>query len=429
MKTRRGRDVSSGARLRELAAATPSTRDRSVDFLRAASILAVVFGHWFIAIIWWSHGIVRTTSAVGVTSWLWLGTWLFQVMPIFFFVGGFSNMVAYAAYRRKGHSPVAFVRSRLERLLRPSLVFLGLWMLVQVILHLADVGAPAGPTVLGSTKLLRGMLPPAATLPFGPLWFLAVYLVIVAIAPITIALHKRFGIIVPVVMALTVFVVDVVGFGLGHPGVRYLNIVPVLLFPHQLGHFLADGTLDRAPRRLFWGMVVAGLGGLLLLTNPPFWRLVLGADRFRWFPSIGVYPKSLLGTDAERISNAYPPTVCFLLAGVWSIGAVMLLRPALRRLLERTKVWRFTIAVNASIMTLFLWHMTAYLLAILALWPLGFGHQHDSTPRWWLERPIWEIVPGGILCALVMVFTRFERAPQKTARERPAEGTQRVRAS
>ncbi len=37
--------------LDELAANTPGTRDRSVDFLRAAAILAVVFGHWFIGII------------------------------------------------------------------------------------------------------------------------------------------------------------------------------------------------------------------------------------------------------------------------------------------------------------------------------------------------------------------------------------------
>jgi fucose 4-O-acetylase-like acetyltransferase len=30
----------------ELASRTPDTRDRYVDFLRAASILAVVLGHW-----------------------------------------------------------------------------------------------------------------------------------------------------------------------------------------------------------------------------------------------------------------------------------------------------------------------------------------------------------------------------------------------
>ncbi len=392
----------------ELAAATPATRDRYADFLRAASIIAVVFGHWFIGIIWWRHGIIQTTSAVGVTSWMWLATWFFQVMPIFFFVGGFSNMVAYDSFRRRGETTWAFVRSRLVRLLRPSLVFLGVWAVAQVALHLSNTGAPAGPTIGDGTRLLRGVLPPAATLPFGPLWFLAVYLVVVAIAPLTIRLHRRFGLWVPVAMVLGTIAVDAIGFGLGLHGFRYLNVIFVLLLPHQLGHFYADGRLVRQPRWVFWSMVVVGLGGLLLVTNPLVFKL-FGDARFRWFPGIGYYPKSLLGTDVERISNAYPPTVCFMLAAIWAIGAVMLLRPRLTRWLERPRQWKFTIAVNGVIMTLFLWHMTAYLLVILAVWPLGLGHQHDSTARWWLERPLWELVPGAILFGIIAVFGRFER--------------------
>jgi hypothetical protein len=263
--------------------------------------------------------------------------------------------------------------------------------------------------------MLRGMLPPAATLPFGPLWFLAVYLVIVAIATATVWLHRRFGLWVPAAMVVMAIAVDVVGFGLGHPGVRYLNIAPVLLFPHQLGHAYADGSMLRWSRRRFWAMAATGLGGLVLLTNPWVFRLA-GAARFRWFPTIGHYPKSLLGTDVEPISNAYPPTVCFLLAGVWAIGAVMLLRPGLVRWVARPGPWKAVIFVNGIIMTLFLWHMTAYLLAILLLWPLGFGHQADSTARWWLERPLWIGAPGLLLAGLVAAFGRFERPPRSAGR-------------
>jgi fucose 4-O-acetylase-like acetyltransferase len=398
--------------LDDLVAATPSMRDRYVDFLRAVSILAVVFGHWFIGIIWWQGGIIRTTSAVGVTSWLWLATWFFQVMPIFFFVGGFANMVAYDSFRRRGESSWAFIRSRLDRLLRPSLVFLGVWAVVEVILHVADVGAAAGPRIVDGTRLLRGVLPPAATLPFGPLWFLAVYLVVVAIAPLTIRLHRRFGLWVPAVMIVGTIVVDVVAFGLGISGLRYLNVVFVLLLPHQLGHFYADGRLTRQPRWVFWAMVVAGLGGLVLATNPWLFQLA-GNARFDWFPSIGHYPKSLLGTDVERISNAYPPTICFMLADIWSIGAAMLLRPKLTGWLRRPRPWKFTVSVNGVIMTLFLWHMTAYLLAILLLWPAGLGHQHDSTAAWWIERIVWEVVPGLILVGIVLLVGRFERPPAR----------------
>jgi hypothetical protein len=48
-----------------------------------------VFGHWFISINHLERAIYSTTSAVGLTSGMWLATWLFQVMPVFFFVGGF----------------------------------------------------------------------------------------------------------------------------------------------------------------------------------------------------------------------------------------------------------------------------------------------------------------------------------------------------
>ena len=40
--------------------------------------------------------------------------------------------------------------------------------------------------------LLRGVRPPGQTIPFGPLWFLGVYLVVVCISPLTVTLHRRF---------------------------------------------------------------------------------------------------------------------------------------------------------------------------------------------------------------------------------------------
>jgi hypothetical protein len=250
--------------------------------------------------------------------------------------------------------------------------------------------------------------PPGATIPFGPLWFLGVYMIVVAIAPALIGLHRRFGLWVPAVMVTGAIAVDVLGFGFGHPGVRWFNVAFVLLLPHQLGFFYADGRMPAQPRWAFWTMVVVGLGGLVLLTNE--WLFERFGDARNWFPEIGYYPKSLLGTDVEPISNAFPPTVCFMLGGIWTIGAAMLLRPRLSRWLERPGPWKSTIFVNGMIMTVFLWHMTAYLIAILLLWPLGFGHQVDSTPRWWMERVVWELVPAVILAGLVAVFGKFERA-------------------
>jgi hypothetical protein len=291
-------------------------------------------------------------------------------------------------------------------------VFFAVWSAVIIGMHLLDVGAPTGPRIWDGTTLLRSFLPPGATLPFGPLWFLAVYLVVVCIAPWMVDLHRRFRWWVPAVMVVGACVADVIGFAVGISPVRWANVAFVLLLPHQLGFFYADGTFTRLPTRFFWAMVAVGVGGLVALTNPPFWRL-FGDVRFDWFPGIGAYPKSLLGTDVEVVSNAYPPTVCFLLGAIWSIGAVMLLRPWLARWLQRAGPWKVTIVLNSVIMTLFLWHMTAYLFAVLTLWPLGLGHQHDSTAGWWLERPVWIGLSALYLVGLVAVFGRFERPQQR----------------
>ncbi len=387
--------------LDRLAAATPATRDRYVDFLRALSILVVVVGHWLIGVIYWQRGLIGTTSAIGLTPWLWILTWFLQVMPIFFFVGGFANLVSYRSFRKRGDSIWAWYRSRLERLLRPSLVFVGIWAVVQVILHLADVGRP-------TTPYLRGMKPPGATVPFGPLWFLAVYASVIILAPAMIRLHQRFGLAIPALMVAGAIVADALGFALGVPGARWANVGFVFLLPHQLGFFYAEGRMTRMSRRALLGIAAAGLAAMLILTNPVF-----GDAGNEWFPGIGHYPKSLLGTDVERISNAYPPTLPFMAMGFWSIGLAMLLRVRVSRWLARPRPWKAVIYTNSVIMTLFLWHMTAFLLAILVLWPLGFGQQGDTTLGWWLERPLWVGVSALILAGLVAVFGRFERPARR----------------
>ncbi len=391
----------------ELARQTPLSRDRYVDFLRAASIVVVVLGHWLIALLAWDHGVIRSTSAIGRSPALWLATWALQVMPVFFFVGGYANYVALDTARHRGEPTHAVIRRRVRRLLLPAIAFLTVWTVVLVGLHLAGVGAPTGPRLPGGIVLLRGVRPPGQTIPFGPLWFLAAYLVVVATSPVTVAAHRRWRWWVPALMAVGAVICDVVGFVGGVGRVRYLNIVFVLFLPHQLGHFLADGTIRRWSWRPPAIMAGGGLAGLVLLTNPWLFRLA-GDARFDWFPGIGYYPRSLLGTDVEQISNAYPPTLCFLLGGIWLLGVALLARPALERWLRRPRPWMATVAVNLRIMTLFLWHMTAYLLAILLLWPLGFGQQPEPTARWWAERPLWVVVPGVILLLLVRVFGRFE---------------------
>ncbi len=352
----------------------------------------VVFGHWFIGVIWWRGGKIGTVSAIGLTGWLWIATWFLQVIPLFFFVGGFANYVGYQSFRRQGRSTGAFLWSRAVRLLKPSAIFVGVWVVIEIILHLMDVGG---------TGLLRGVRPPGATVPFGPLWFLAVYFVVVMASPLTLWLHRRFDVAVPIALAIGAVAVDVVRFGANVEWIGQANVWLVFLVPHELGYFYADGRLARLPRRVFVAMAVVGIATMMALTN-----------LYRFFPGVSVYPRSLLGTDVGTITNTNPPTLMMLAMAVWSIGAAMLVRPVLARWLERARVWKAVVFTNTIVMTLFLWHMTAFLIAVLLLWPLGLGQQGDTTASWWIERPLWELLPAVFLVGLVAIFGRFERPKQ-----------------
>ena len=381
-----------------LAEHTPATRDRYVDFLRAGSIVAVVAGHWLISLNQRQDGEVSTVSAIGETSWLWLGTWFLQVIPLFFFVGGFANLTAFESNRRRGGSTGRFLRTRMARLLKPTLMFIGVWILIEVALHVADCCG---------TGLFRGVKAPPATVPFGPLWFIGVYIVVVLVSPLTIRLHRRFGVVVPVVLLLAAVTGDAFGFIGGVSAARVPNIASVWLLAHQLGYFYADGRLTRMTKGQLWAMALGALAVLILLTNPLIW-FGHGPEYFSGLPH---YPKSLLGTDNEPISNMNPPTLALVAMTFWSIALAMLARPRVARWLERSRPWRRVVLVNTIVMTLFLWHMTAYLLAVLVLWPLGLGRETDSTIRWWVERPIWIGVSAMFLAGLVAIFGRFERPP------------------
>lgn len=405
--------------LSDLATRTPNTRDRYVDFVRAFSILTVVIGHWAISIVWWQHGYIRSTSVIGEVSWVWLSTWIFQVMPLFFFVGGFSNLVTYESHKKKGLSTGAFLCTRSWRLLKPSLYFLGIWAVVQVGLHLLDVGAGTGFKVWGDTWLLRGMMPPGATIPFGPLWFLPAYLIVILLAPLMIRLHRRFGLRVVVALTALTALVDLVGFG-GHiHGFRYWNVLFVWLLSHQIGFFYGDGRMQRLSKRTLALMALCGMAVMIVLTNPPVF-FGHGADYFSGLPH---YPKSLLGTDNEAIANTYPPTFVMVGMTYWSIGVCMLLREVGQRWLQRSRrAWMATIYVNSVIMTLYLWHMTAFLLAVLVLWALGLGTQtvgalpfrYHPDVSWWWQRVPFIVVAGSLLAGIVILLGRFER-PHNTS--------------
>jgi hypothetical protein len=61
------------------------------------------------------------------------------------------------------------------------------------------------------------------------------------------------------------------------------------------------------------------------------------------------------------------------------------------------------------IMTVFLWHLTALLIAVVIAYPLGFPQFEGGTVGWWLTRPAWIAILCIALAPLVFVFSRYER--------------------
>ena len=109
----------------EIAEQTPVQRDRYVDFLRAISILVVIVGHWLIVGFYFEANELTSYSVLETqpnTQWL---TWVFQVMPVFFIVGGYANAVSLESARRRQVSYNAWLITRLERLLKPLLPLVG----------------------------------------------------------------------------------------------------------------------------------------------------------------------------------------------------------------------------------------------------------------------------------------------------------------
>lgn len=364
---------------------TPIDRDRYVDFLRAFSILVVVFGHWLSAVVFYKNGQLTAHNIVGIVPGLWITTWILQPMPLFFFVGGFSNYVSYQSIKKNKKSIREFYRARTSRLLKPTIVFILAWLLVLIILYF--IQKERG-TFLSSVT---------SKLPlFGPLWFLIVYILIVLTTPVMQLLHKKYRMKVVYCLFGLAVIVDLVRFLLSNSYFSYLNILFVWLLVHQLGFFYADGSLTRFSKLTFIISALVSLIVLTILTN------------------IGIYPRSMVGTGVEKVSNMSPPTICILIFSFWLISLAMLFRDQINRWLAQAKNWLSVVIANSVIMTVYLWHLTAYAITFLLFYPIGLGRNTAGSLWWWLERPLWVLSSIIFLLILLVIFAQFELGTRLT---------------
>ena len=366
----------------DLAAATPKTRDRYVDFLRVASLIVVMLGHWLMAVVIWTDGRLQTSNVLEVTPAARRLTWIFQVMPVFFIVGGFSNSASLAAARRKGVTYGTWLGSRLRRLVRPVLAFAVVWTAAAAVM----VAAGVDPGGLRAGSIAQ------------PLWFLAVYVVVVALAPLMVAAQERWGAAVTLALGGAVLAIDIARWGFGVPMVGWLNLGLVWLFAHQLGVAWRMGSVGTWSRGRLVAMAAAGMGILVVLTS-----------------TFG-YPGSMVGGVEGGRTNTFPPSFAIVALALWQFGAVLALRPVVDRWLARPRVWTTVVAANGMAMTLYLWHLTALVIVTAAVLPAGLlPSPAAGTAAWWAWRPVWVLLLAAALVPLVAVFARVEAAPIRTS--------------
>ena len=355
----------------DLADRTPASRDRTVDLLRAAAIAVVVLWHWVFSV---THrdgsGSFTMPNPLDQLPGSWALTWVLQVMPLFFVIGGYADLAAWTSAERRGEGALEFLRGRARRLLLPPAAMVATWVAVE-----------AGRLLLfphAASVLSWGMVV------FIPLWFLATYTATTVLVPLTTRLHRRWGWRAAAALVAAPFAVDRLRTG-GAGWLAVPGMVLVFVACHQLGYLWRDGQVAR-PAALAAG-AAATLG---LLTT------------------VGGYERSMVAMPGTT-SNMFPTTVCIAVLGALQLGLVLWARPALERLTAIRPVWLAVIGVNGIAMTIFTWHMTAWVVAALAwervVGPLG----STADAGWWSTRPVWLVLPGLVLAAFVTTFRRLER--------------------
>ncbi|MFI5484269.1 acyltransferase [Micromonospora echinaurantiaca] len=428
-------------RLRELAARTPAGRERYVDLLRALAIILVVLGHWAVAAIGYdADGDPTGRSALPELPWAYPLTWVVQVMPVFFIVGGFANAASLTAHRQRGGDATGWLLGRSARLLRPTTALLVVLAAGALTARLVGAEAPLIRTVVWFATI--------------PLWFLAAYLAVVPLTPVTYALHRRFGLAVPVALAALVAAGDL-GRALGPAELALPNYLFGWLAVHQLGFAWQetragttgprpaastpggetartagttgadrDGTTGadregtaatrglrsrRLPmsRRAGAAMLLGGLTVAVLLTGP------------------GPYPVSMINIPGEPLDNAAPPSVALLAVTTAQLGLILLVRDTADRWLRRSRPWQAVIAVNAVVLTVFLWHLSAVILLVGALDAAGvLPTPPPGSAAWLAWRLPWVLMLAVVLAVLIAVFGPIEGRTRRPAAARPpAEGT------
>ena len=212
-----------------IAAATPADRNRAVDLYRAAAMAVVAVGHWLGMVVVNERGEVVGGNLLDWSPQYGWITWIGQVMPLFFFVGGFASATSLRAAERRGVRPVDWIATRLLRMVTPAAALAAFWAVALV----------GGAAVGGFGIVSMGAIGAAI-----PLWFLANYTIDTALAPFTFKWFRARPALL-VGGLITLFAIGEAARFAGIPLLPQLNWVIGWLGFQVAGFAWQDGRLPR----------------------------------------------------------------------------------------------------------------------------------------------------------------------------------------
>jgi fucose 4-O-acetylase-like acetyltransferase len=382
-----------GGLARRIDQRTPDDRDRYLDFLRVGAITLVILGHWIVRVILEGEDGLHAEYLLEIRPhWQW-ATLLVQVMPVFFFVGGLVNARSWRKARDAGETPTGWISRRARRLLFPLIVFV---MVMTGAALLVDLGPGHDALILDLDVALI------------PLWFLAIYLVMICLTPATLSVHTR-GASLALIGALLVaaFVADILrftadgaglaGFAIGgQPAIAAVNFLLIWVAIHQLGYFWADDSLPHTSAGQ-WGLLAIAAALLAAMIGPGFHPLTM-------VPVEGT-------VDAN---NAAPPTTALFALALVQLAIVLLLRRPMARLLRHPAVWAPVAVAGPLLMSLCIWHQAVMVAMAHVVHPLGLIPLTASVDAlWWATRPLWVLWCAVPLVLVVLLVRPLEKSAEK----------------
>ena len=347
-----------------------SRRDLTLDLARVFAVLLVVLIHLLeVGVGTGPHGLT-ISRPLEHQPWFNAITWVFQIMPLFFVVGGFASSTAWRSLGRRGGGARDYVTSRVLRLAQPAFPLFVFYVVVVGTATLIGVD----PNLLGPVVLGAG----------SPLWFLAAYGLCQAVVPFAVHWHSRAPKRTLLILLLGAIIVDVARYSTGIVPIGLLNLFFVWVLIQQIGFWYAEGWFDR---RSWWQLVLIALASWATLFPLTIW---------------GPY-------SPDMLTNLNPPTVPLIALGLSQACVLRLLHPLLTRLMNTRAARAVVFLVGSRLMTIYLWHLPIIIiLAGVALLIPGASPEPGSAAWWWSRIPIYLVVLG-LLFALSLLVGRWER--------------------